>query len=408
MFSADEEERKLALRLFYASRFHPLLMDRLARLAADPSLRAQLLAALTTLETRKDATQLPALFAGLKGEGRTTPAQIALEMAYLDDALVVSIDQLIESVDPDARRVLWLVALANEPVTRGLLAAVWNHDDESEQQQQLRQLKQLLERLPQLPTEMQAKLQALPPEIHALLAALPPKPQARPDIAAPLRKLSAIGLASEQAAGPQDDNPLFSCHEVVRERIKAWMAARLAEQDGLSDKLIYLAYADYLAGYFKANQHKDLQSALMAGSRAIVYCIQAGEYEKLGEFASAIITGSNDRRLLQGLLPYLRSAADAAPAGRPRWRCLCYLADALLNGGQPDASLEFYQQAIDLARAATGAGEQRQGMRGLILRQSVATRHTRIRKSGSLIVRAVFILKAPRQRSKLPTTRSRS
>ena len=359
MFSADEEEGKLALRLFYASRFHPLLMDRLARLAADPSLRAQLLAALTTLETRKDATQLPALFAGLKGEGRATPAQIALELAYLDDALVVSIDQLIASVDPDARRVLWLVALANEPVTRGLLAAVW-HGEESEEQQQLRQIKQSLERLPQLPAEMQAALRALPAEIHAVLAALPPKPQARPDIAAPLRKLSAIGLSTEQADGPQDDNPLIACHEVVRERIKVWMAARLAEQDGLSDKLIYLAYADLLAGYFKANQHKDLQSALLAGSRAIVYCIQAGAYEKLGEFAGDIVTGSNDRRLLQGLLPYLRNAADAAPAGRPRWRCLAYLADALSGGGQADASLEFYQQAIELARAATGGATARQ------------------------------------------------
>ena len=35
VFSGDAAESALAMRLLNASRFHPLLMDRLARLAAD-------------------------------------------------------------------------------------------------------------------------------------------------------------------------------------------------------------------------------------------------------------------------------------------------------------------------------------------------------------------------------------
>ena len=63
-FHSEAEERALSLRLLTASRFHPLLMDRLARLASGgPGLRPRLLQALTTLEQTKDFESLPALFA---------------------------------------------------------------------------------------------------------------------------------------------------------------------------------------------------------------------------------------------------------------------------------------------------------------------------------------------------------
>ena len=74
IFSGDAAERALAMRLLQASRFHPLLMDRLARLATGgPALRPQLLQALDALETSHDYSQLPALFAtepgGCEGAG---------------------------------------------------------------------------------------------------------------------------------------------------------------------------------------------------------------------------------------------------------------------------------------------------------------------------------------------------
>ncbi len=119
VFSGDAAERALAMRLLQASRFHPLLMDRLARLATGgPALRPQLLQALEALETSHDYTQLPALFATDPGDAK--------ELAYLNDALATSLDQLIRDASPDARRLLWMIAVANEPVTLGLLQGVWS------------------------------------------------------------------------------------------------------------------------------------------------------------------------------------------------------------------------------------------------------------------------------------------
>jgi hypothetical protein len=60
VFGPDAGEKLLAMRLLNASRFHPLLMDRLARLASDAKLRRQLLQALDTLEKSKDFGELPA------------------------------------------------------------------------------------------------------------------------------------------------------------------------------------------------------------------------------------------------------------------------------------------------------------------------------------------------------------
>ncbi len=56
VFGSDAGEKALALRLLDASRFHPLLMDRLARLATGgPALRSQLMQALTALESSHDS-----------------------------------------------------------------------------------------------------------------------------------------------------------------------------------------------------------------------------------------------------------------------------------------------------------------------------------------------------------------
>ena len=63
----------------------------------------------------------------------------------------------------------------------------------------------------------------MPPELRAKLDALPPEAPARPDPVPLLRHLVAVGLATEDRTGPDDDNPDFTCHELVRERIRAWM-----------------------------------------------------------------------------------------------------------------------------------------------------------------------------------------
>ncbi len=148
----DAAEQALARRLLTASRFHPLLMDRLARLAADQARRPQLLEALDTLEHTKDFAQLPALFATAPGDAK--------ELAYLDDALTASLDRLIHGAGPDARCVLWTIAVANDPVALALLRSVWSE---------------------------------------------PPEPPARPALEPLLRHLVGVGLATEERTGPEDD-----------------------------------------------------------------------------------------------------------------------------------------------------------------------------------------------------------
>ncbi len=351
-FSADKKERELVERLLEVSRFHPLLMDRLARLAAGgDALRPQLMDALTTLETSKDFAQLPALFTKTLA---TTPGA-AKELAYLNDALATSLDQLIQHASPDARRLLWMIAIANDPVELRLLESVWSGEEDDEQTQQLRQIKQMLEMLPMLPPEMQEQLKALPPEIYAMLDALPPPTtNQEPPATDLLRQLIAVGLVNEERDAPDDDNPSLSCHELVRERIRARLRDHPAERDGLTENAIRLAYADQLIAVFQALRNQKMTAALAAGSRALVYCVQAEAYDRLGGFASAVVTSTSDPRLLAGLIPHLQTAAETAPEGRPRWSCLCYLADALY-GGHPDASLPFYEQAAAQARTAAQA-----------------------------------------------------
>ena len=346
VFGIDEKEKLLAQRLLNASRFHPLLMDRLARLAVDAKLRPQLLQALDTLEKTKDFAQLPALFA-------TTPGN-AKELDYLNDALAASLDQLIRDASPDARRVLWLAAVANEPVELDLLEGVWS--GESHEQQQLRQIKQMLDNLPLLPPELQEQLKAMPLEVRALLDALPPEPPPRPELQPLLRHLVSVGLVTEERDGPDDANPDLTCHELVRERIRAWMEQQPRDRGEWTENAIRLAYAERLEAVYKALQHQNLTAALQAGSRALVYCVQAGAWDRLGSFAGYLVTSTRDPRLLAGLIPHLQTATESAPEGEPRWSCLCYLADAFRNGGRSDTSLPFYEQAATLARAVAEAG----------------------------------------------------
>jgi len=347
IFSGDTAERDLAMRTLKASRFHPLLMDRLARLAAGGTeLRPQLMKALVALETSDDYTQLPALFA-------TGPAD-AKELAYLNDALTTSLDHLIRDAIPDARRLLWMIAMANDPVPFGMLNGVWSGD--SELLEPLRRIKQMLDNPHAVSPELQERLKAIPPEDRTTLDALPPESASRPDPVRLLRHLVAVGLANEERAEHDDANPYLTCHELVRERIRAWMHDHPLDRGELTENTIRLAYAERLEAVFKALQHKNMTAAIEAGSRALVYCAQAEAYDRLVAFGSDVVTSSSDPRLLAGLLPHLVAAAESAPEGRPSWSCLCLRADAMLKAGCPDQSLPLYERAVALARSTADAG----------------------------------------------------
>src|SRR5262249_45532171 len=46
--------------------------------------------------------------------------------AYLEDVAVGSVDLLLERASPPARRLLWLIGLAGEPVGRAMVEGVWS------------------------------------------------------------------------------------------------------------------------------------------------------------------------------------------------------------------------------------------------------------------------------------------
>ena len=342
VFGGDGADKELAIRLLTASRFHPLLMDRLAKLAAHAPPRTQLLAALETLEKTKDFAQLPALFAVEPGDAK--------ELAYLDDALATSLDQLIRDSSPDARRLLWIIGVANQPETIGLVKGVWGGD--SLEQEQLRQIKQMLDMLPLLPAELQAKLNGMPPELRAIIDALPPE---GPGLLPLLSQLVSLGMVTEEREGPDGSHPNLTCHELVRERILAWMEQHPQDRAEQTENTIRLAYAERLEAVFSERLHRNMTAALQAGSRALVYCVQAGAWDRLGDFASKLVTSTKDPRLLGPLVEHLRTAAESAPEGRPRWSCLLNLADAIKRVGRPDASLTFYEQAAAQAKAVAEA-----------------------------------------------------
>jgi tetratricopeptide (TPR) repeat protein len=345
-FGADEAERSLAQRLLRASRFHPLLMDRLARLAtAGTELRPQLLRGLETLESRGDFGKLPELFATARGDAR--------EAAYLDDALALSLDQLIRDAGPDARCLLWMISLANEPVTLSLLRGVWS--GESLLEEELRMMKLALAAPDLFPTELRERLDTIPPELRAEIEAVPdvrPGPDPKPL----LHRLWACGLVTVEQAN--DADPVFTCHGLVRERIAAWMRNFSDNTGGRTESTVRLAYADRLEEVFNGLLHRNMDGAVAAGRRALVYFVQAGAHDRLAGFAGRLVINIKDREALLSLLPHLKSVTASVGDGEPRWAALGYLADALSNVGRLDESLPYYEEAIPLARSVAEAGGQ--------------------------------------------------
>ena len=310
---ADKQEAKLVERLMNASRLHPLLMDRLARLAMGGlTLRPQLLEALAALETSHDYSQLPTLFAVERGNKQ--------EVAYLEEALDTSLDLLIKQASPNACRLLWIISIANEPITLGLLASVWQE------------------------------------EVWPLLQE---GSDALPEVQPLLQYLLATGLVNQQVTS-QPENPNLTCHELVRECIQTRMQSHSPDKANLTENTIRSAYARRLSSVYRTLKHQDLASALLAGSRAIIYCIQAFDYEGLDSIASEVIASVYYSGPLAQLPPYLERAVQMAPMDGSQWRIRGYLADALCAEGQISASLLLYEEAVRLATAHTAANDPRQ------------------------------------------------
>jgi tetratricopeptide (TPR) repeat protein len=327
VFAADHAEKDIALRLLNASRFHPLLMDRLARLAEDVNMRSQLITLIEGLEAKNSFAKLSSLFDASPGDAK--------ELAYLNEALASSLDQIILNTNPDARKLLWMIGVADATVARDILEAAWYH---------LVWNRVLHDSATSSPLEDYKDRQG------DLLSSLVKK-----RIKELLSQISSVGLVSEQCFAPGHASSVFSCHEIVRERICIWMDQHSDEKGTLSEEDVWLAYAEQLELDFQSLHAQNVESALRVGNQAITYLVRAGAWAKLGDFANTVITCTRDPHLLENLIPFMQTSAESAPQGASRWRCIHSLANILRNIGRPDCSLPLYEQAARLARNNLGA-----------------------------------------------------
>ncbi|MEA2559987.1 MAG: hypothetical protein QOH06_1491 [Acidobacteriota bacterium] len=284
----DEAGRKLAIRLLEVSRGHPLILTRLGALAGDPKALSQ---ALDELEA-KGLDRLPDVFAPL------SEAQRKLERAYLEDVAVGSVDLLIHRASPSARRLLWLVTLAMEPVTEELIQGVW-----------------------------------------------PGSP-----VSPLLSELTGAGLLTVEEGGT------YGFHELVRERAAAWIESHPEEKGGRMEEQVWVAYGERYGAAFKAlmkaGGEGSRERATEVGRRGISYLVRARAFDRLGSFASGVVASMQDPRRLRRVITELEGVVEQVPPGEARWSLRTYLADALRQGGRPDAALPFYEQAMAEAEEA--------------------------------------------------------
>ena len=262
----------------------------LTRLGALAGDRKALAEALDALDTQ-GLDRLPAVFAPHLSE-----AERERERAYLEDVAVGAVDLLLHRASPAARFLLWVVTLAMEPVAAALV-------------------------------------QHISPGAGPLLA-----------------ELTGAGLLTEEGPG------VYGFHELVRERTESWMAEHPEEQGERTAEQVWVAYGESYAAAFKAlrqvEEEGSRERAVEAGRRGISYLVRARAFDRLGSFASAVVTSTQDPRLLRRVIADLEGVVGQGPPGEARWSLRTYLADALGQSGRPKEALPFYEQAVAEAEEA--------------------------------------------------------
>lgn len=190
--ASAEGDRELARRVIEASRGHPMILRRLGDLAAEG--REALAGALHQLSAR-GAVSLPDLFAGDR-----TDEERASEQQYLDEVARGAVDLLVARVSVNARRLLWVIARAEEPRAEDHVGRVWTTT------------------LGQKP---------------------PPGPL--------FKELKSAGLVitgGATARGGDGGAGALDVHDLIKERIDAWIGDHAAELAGLTEELARRAYSE--------------------------------------------------------------------------------------------------------------------------------------------------------------------
>jgi tetratricopeptide (TPR) repeat protein len=323
------------------------------------------------------------------------------ERRYLEEVIQGAIDELIQRVSLNARRVLWMVTLALEPVPWFVLDNVWKAtwlgknllEQEPDTLQKLRELVEQLslkprqEVLPFLETqekftvteELLNKIPELDSEVKKILK------EAGYIVNVPLLEpflkelLDACLLQQEKDYEQDYEQAIYSFHELVRERCAAWvenhpqelqefpeieqeektikpLIDEVEQEEKTIKPLIDEVYGENDVKIFNElrnlNQPNAREQATKAGKRALSYLIQARAFGKLINFISRLVINTHDPEQLQVIIRELQSIIEQVPTGETRWTLRTSLADALHQVGQLEQALPFYAQAMEEAEAS--------------------------------------------------------
>jgi hypothetical protein len=148
----------LAVRVLEISRGHPLILERLGRIA-------------------RDIKALEPILESLEREGFHDLAGVAdarereKERKYLEEVSHAAIDTLINRLSQSAAHLLWVLTRAFEPVEVSVLKGVWG--GKSVEDEELNQARQMYKMAAMLPPEVRAQFEAefstQPQEVRALI-----------------------------------------------------------------------------------------------------------------------------------------------------------------------------------------------------------------------------------------------
>ncbi len=301
IWKGGEDPLGLARQILGVSRGHPLILARIADLARRhydeatglaPEGRAALEEALTRIRGDGYKT-LPDVFAGVRD-----PKQKEQEQAYLAECAMGAVDLLIERLTLDARRLLWVVTRAGEPVFEKMIEHVWGTSP-----------------------------------------------------AALLGELCGTGLVTR-------DGKTYIFHELVGERATEWMREHERERGEQKEADLWTGYGEWHGAFYEAllaSREPDSRDvAAEIGGIGVRYLARARAFDSLASFASRVVTRTSDPVPLRQMIADLRTVAAKAPAGEMRWCLRTCLADALNNAGQPEQAILLYAQAAEEAEAAAG------------------------------------------------------
>lgn len=343
----DRAGHELLDRMFAVAEGHPLVWDRLAALSSD---RRALTTVLDLVE-RDGLAALPGL------AGLLTSKHADVERTYLEDMVERSVDALLERTSATARRLLWVLSLASEPVAPAILAGVWSGlSVEDELTEEIRAEVAMRD---QLSPARRERLDARSPMLLERLA----MPAAVPVESAPIEPLIAelleAGLVNEEeypsAVGAATKVTEVWCHALVRERVMAWMDVHPADRSARTAEQIWRSYGLRYAMLFEGEHRSRAprsRSTDAYGRRALVYLLRARDFESLSRFGGILILSTSDPRVLDAIVAELRVVAQQLPAGEHRWLLQVYMADAMRSMGRSDEALPLYERvAAETERA---------------------------------------------------------